>query len=257
MDYKKKLKEYRKSIKTNDLKTVEFKEPNSHYINDTDLTSLESQLKTYHYQPSQLNESEPILKILRNAPREFSFSKTPSPQPQPEFLLTSTLIKETGLQSEHAGRYINWNSKHALLTSHPWCCIGDLMGFCDKYEFKPIIVSDVHTHSNIVSDVKALLSGKPPFDVNRRFPDNIRNEANLQVCIGRCPSIEYHLQRIINIFRRPLSKLSTEKQNMAKQNFHIAIRELHFDISARITEVKLYDRAVFEKEFNLKWQNSL
>lgn len=151
------------------------------------------------------------------------------------------------------GKYTNWSSQHSALAAQPWCCIGDLMNFCDKYEFKSLSLTDAKAHTHICAEVKALLSGAGPFDWRKRFPGNIRNPENLWVCIGRCTSVEYHLTRILNIFRKPLEKLSTDKQRQARQNFHLAINELRLDISARITEVKLYDRVVFEREFQLNW----
>ncbi|XP_065358118.1 uncharacterized protein LOC135952204 [Calliphora vicina] len=260
IDYKKKLMEYRKSIGTSTTKTVAFREQSSqpdedHQFHYTHQLLLPTQ--RHHQQQLASPDIESVDEIRRSAPRESASFKTPSPQPQSDILPTPGYVRESSFLFDPIGRYTNWNSHHALLASQPWCCIGDLMDFCDKYEFKAISVSDVQSHANIVREVRALLSGKAPFDMRRRFPGNIRNEKNLLVCIGRCPSVEYHLERILTAFRRPLNKLSTEKQNIAKQNFHLAIRELHLDILARISEIRLYDRMVFEKEFHLKWQDTL
>ncbi|XP_023296252.2 uncharacterized protein LOC111679004 [Lucilia cuprina] len=255
VDYKKKLMDYRKSIGTTTPKTVAFKEPTSQ--SDEDTSYNYPHLQRYQQFLAISPEKESIDENRKSASREPTNSKVPSPQPSVDILPTPGFVRESSFLSEPIGRYSNWNSHHALLASQPWCCIGDLMAFCDKYEFKAISVTDVQSHANIVSEVRSLLNGKAPFDMRRRFPGNIRNEENLLVCIGRCPSIEYHLERILTAFRRPLNKLSTEKQNVAKQNFHLAIRELHLDISARISEIRLYDRMIFEKEFHLKWQDSL
>lgn len=266
MDYRKKLMEYRRSIGATSTPAIS----RSVAFRDSDLNVNESNNQSHSLQrniqlPQSQQQGRTLLSVeeddfvsdnRRTPTRDSSAlrvsSLSPSPQPQPRL----TPLKEDSFLYESIGRYANWNSHHGFLCSQPWCCIGDLMTFCDKYEFKAISVSDVQMHANIVSEVRSLLSGKAPFDMRRRFPGNIRNTENLYVCIGRCPSIEYHLERILTAFRRPFNKLSTEKQNVAKQNFHLAVRELHLDISARISEIKLYDRNVFEKEFHLKWQDS-
>ncbi|ALC38615.1 CG13144 [Drosophila busckii] len=151
--------------------------------------------------------------------------------------------------------YSNWSNNHSTLCSQPWCAISDLMYFCDKYEFKTLSTRDLKTHQEIVAEVRALLSGKAPFDQRTRFPGNIHDPENLWVCIGRCASVEYHLQRIISVFRKPLNQLTPDKQRAVRQNFHLAVSELRLDISARISEVRLYDRLVFEREFRLEWQD--
>ncbi|KAH8403114.1 hypothetical protein KR222_005391 [Zaprionus bogoriensis] len=156
--------------------------------------------------------------------------------------------------SKTAAGYSNWNSNHSTLSSLPWCAISDLMYFCDKYEFKTLSTRDLKTHQEIVAEVRSLLSGKAPFEQRTRFPGNIHDPENLWVCIGRCASVEYHLQRIISVFRKPLNQLTPDKQRAVRQNFHLAVSELRLDISARISEVRLYDRLVFEREFRLQWQ---
>lgn len=157
--------------------------------------------------------------------------------------------------SKTAAGYSNWNNNHTTLSSQPWCAISDLMYFCDKYEFKTLSTRDLKTHQEIVAEVRTLLSGKAPFDQRTRFPGNIYDPENLWVCVGRCASVEYHLQRIISVFRKPLNQLTPDKQRAVRQNFHLAVSELRLDISARISEVRLYDRLVFEREFRLEWQD--
>ncbi|XP_041450797.1 uncharacterized protein LOC121403757 [Drosophila obscura] len=152
--------------------------------------------------------------------------------------------------------YSNWSNHHTTLSSQPWVAISELMYFCDKYEFTTLSTRDLKTHQEIVAEVRALLSGKAPFDQRTRFPGNIHDPENLWVCIGRCASVEYHLQRIISIFRKPLNQLTPDKQRTVRQNFHLAVSELRLDISARISEVRLYDRLVFEREFRLEWQEA-
>lgn len=154
-----------------------------------------------------------------------------------------------------AAGYTNWTNNHTTLCSQPWCAISDLMYFCDKYEFKTLSTRDLKTHQEIVAEVRTLLSGKAPFDQRTRFPGNIYDPENLWVCVGRCASVEYHLQRIISVFRKPLNQLTPDKQRAVRQNFHLAVSELRLDISARISEVRLYDRLVFEREFRLEWQD--
>lgn len=264
MNYRKKLMEYRRSIGVTTAPTitrsVSFRDP------VLSVSEPNKQLRTSQLS-EQSEQSQQCLTQLsvkednctsynRRSPAEDAnalriSSLSPSPQPHQEL----NAFKEGSALFEPIGQYANWNNHHTFLSSQPWCCIGDLMAFCDKYEFKAISVSDVQLHANIVAEVRSLLSGKAPFDRRRRFPGNIRNTENLFVCIGRCPSIEYHLGRILTALRRPFNKLSTEKQNIAKHNLHLAVRELHLDISARISEIKLYDCNVFEKEFHLKWQD--
>ncbi|XP_023165964.1 uncharacterized protein LOC111596126 [Drosophila hydei] len=167
---------------------------------------------------------------------------------------SSTVASLAQQTSKTAAGYSNWNNNHTTLSSQPWCAISDLMYFCDKYEFKTLSTRDLKTHQEIVAEVRALLSGKAPFDQRTRFPGNIHDPENLWVCIGRCASVEYHLQRIISVFRKPLNQLTPDKQRTVRQNFHLAVSELRLDISARISEVRLYDRLVFEREFRLEWQ---
>lgn len=250
IDYKKKLMEYRKSIGVT-TKTVAFKDYTPQPAED-----LPQEQKP---QVQQKDSTEENVKLAPQESVNFKLSSPPPPSAtqQQDQQSSGPSTSVNSILFDPIGCYNNWNSHHALLVSQPWCCVGDLMAFCEKYEFKAISVSDVQTHANIVSEVRALLGGKAPFDKRKRFPGNIRNPENLYVCIGRCPSVEYHLERILNAFRRPLNKLSTDKQNMAKQNFHLAIRELHLDVSARVTEVRLYDRMIFEKDFHLKWQDTM
>lgn len=168
---------------------------------------------------------------------------------------SSTVAAITQQTSKTPAGYSNWSNSHTTLSSQPWCAISDLMYFCDKYEFKTLSTRDLKTHQEIVAEVRALLSGKAPFDQRTRFPGNIHDPENLWVCIGRCASVEYHLQRIISVFRKPLNQLTPDKQRAVRQNFHLAVSELRLDISARISEVRLYDRLVFEREFRLEWQD--
>ncbi|XP_073824837.1 uncharacterized protein [Musca autumnalis] len=178
-------------------------------------------------------------------------SRSPSSSPQP--IKQPEDAGDKSILYEPVGKYINWRNDHTILASMPWCCIGDLMAFCDKYEFKALSSTASRTHANIVSEVRALLSGKAPFGENKRFPSHIRNPENLMLCLGRSPSIEYHLGRIQSSFRKPLETLSADKQRIARQNFHLAIRELRLDISARLTGLRLYDQKVFERDFHLTW----
>ncbi|EDW78652.2 uncharacterized protein Dwil_GK21238 [Drosophila willistoni] len=181
-------------------------------------------------------------------PSAVETSKTPSVSS------TSTSTSTTKTPASPAG-YSNWSHNHSTLATQPWCAISDLMYFCDKYEFKTLSTRDLKTHQEIVAEVRNLLSGKAPFDQRTRFPGNIHDPENLWVCIGRCASVEYHLQRIISVFRKPLNQLTPDKQRTVRQNFHLAVSELRLDISARISEVRLYDRLVFEREFRLEWQD--
>uniref|UniRef100_A0A1I8NI69 Uncharacterized protein n=1 Tax=Musca domestica TaxID=7370 RepID=A0A1I8NI69_MUSDO len=178
-------------------------------------------------------------------------SRSPSSSPQPN--KQNEGASEKSILYEPVGKYINWRNDHAILASMPWCCIGDLMAFCDKYEFKAVSSTASRTHASILNEVRALLSGCAPFAENKRFPSHIRNPENLMLCLGRSPSIEYHLGRIQSAFRRPLETLSPDKQRIARQNFHLAIRELRLDISARLTGLRLYDQKVFERDFHLTW----
>ncbi|XP_037960005.1 uncharacterized protein LOC119689285 [Teleopsis dalmanni] len=168
---------------------------------------------------------------------------------------TSTSIAASPNTSSPNGKYVNWSSQHTTLALLPWCCIGDLIAFCDKYEYKTVTVAGARGHNIIVNEVKALLNSAAPFDSKKRFPENTRNTENLWVCIGRCAGVEYHLKRILTAFRKPLDTLSADKQRIARQNFHLAVNELRLDISARISEVRLYDRNIFEKDFHLKWED--
>ncbi|EDW52455.1 uncharacterized protein LOC6612015 [Drosophila sechellia] len=177
----------------------------------------------------------------------------PSTSPTPNASSSSTAAVAT--KSSSPAGYTNWSNHHATLCSQSWVAISELMYFCDKYEFTTLSTRDLRTHQEIVAEVRALLSGKAPFDQRTRFPGNIHDPENLWVCIGRCASVEYHLQRIISIFRKPLNQLTPDKQRTVRQNFHLAVSELRLDISARISEVRLYDRLVFEREFRLEWQD--
>ncbi|EDV59024.1 uncharacterized protein LOC6542966 [Drosophila erecta] len=178
----------------------------------------------------------------------------PSTSPTPNASSSSTAAVAT--KSASPAGYTNWSNHHATLCSQSWVAISELMYFCDKYEFTTLSTRDLRTHQEIVAEVRALLSGKAPFDQRTRFPGNIHDPENLWVCIGRCASVEYHLQRIISIFRKPLNQLTPDKQRTVRQNFHLAVSELRLDISARISEVRLYDRLVFEREFRLEWQDA-
>ncbi|XP_017076046.2 uncharacterized protein LOC108111177 [Drosophila eugracilis] len=178
--------------------------------------------------------------------------KSTSPTPNSSSSSSTAVATKT---SSQAG-YSNWSNQHATLCSQSWVVISELMYFCDKYEFTTLSTRDLRTHQEIVAEVRALLSGKAPFDQRTRFPANIHDPENLWVCIGRCASVEYHLQRIISIFRKPLNQLTPDKQRTVRQNFHLAVSELRLDISARISEVRLYDRLVFEREFRLEWQET-
>lgn len=253
IDYKKKLMEYRKSIGAT-TKTVAFKETTP---NPKEVTEDEGDRQKQKLQKQQNESIDENVQITKNESGNVKVSSPPPPQPPQQDYQPACLTSANSVFLDPIGIYTNWNIHHALMVSQPWCCVGDLMAFCEKYEFKAISVTDVQTHANIVSEVRSLLGGKAPFDKRKRFPGNIRNPENLFVCIGRCPSVEYHLERILSAFRRPLNKLSTDKQNISKQNFHLAIRELHLDVSARVTEIRLYDRMIFEKEFHLKWQDTL
>ncbi|CAD6998475.1 uncharacterized protein LOC101462166 [Ceratitis capitata] len=154
------------------------------------------------------------------------------------------------------GRYVNWMSRHTDLATQPWCCISDLIHFCDKYEYQSFGLSDTSTINNIVAEVKALLSvGQAPFDIRKRFPGNIHNPENLWICIGSCPGVEYHLKKILSVFRKPLVPLPADKLRVARQNFHMAVAQLRLDISARISAVNLYDRNIFESEYHLHWED--
>lgn len=249
IDYKKKLMEYRKSIGAT-TKTVAFKET-------TPIPKEGTEEEGDRQKQLQKQHNEPLDENVQTTKNESINLKVSSPPPSQQDYQPSGHTSANSVFFEPIGFYTNWNVHHALMVSQPWCCVGDLMAFCEKYEFKAISVSDVQTHANIVGEVRSLLGGKAPFDKRKRFPGNIRNPENLFVCIGRCPSVEYHLERILSAFRRPLNRLSTDKQNLSKQNFHLAIRELHLDVSARVTEIRLYDRMIFEKDFHLKWQDTL
>ncbi|XP_068150794.1 LOW QUALITY PROTEIN: uncharacterized protein [Drosophila tropicalis] len=183
-----------------------------------------------------------------------STSSTTKTNPTASSAQSSTSSSTTKTPASPAG-YSNWSHNHSTLAAQPWCAISDLMYFCDKYEFKTLSTRDLKTHQEIVAEVRNLLSGKAPFDQRTRFPGNIHDPENLWVCIGRCASVEYHLQRIISVFRKPLNQLTPDKQRTVRQNFHLAVSELRLDISARISEVRLYDRLVFEREFRLEWQD--
>ncbi|XP_067625167.1 uncharacterized protein [Eurosta solidaginis] len=72
------------------------------------------------------------------------------------------------------GKYVYWTSMHTELALQPWCCVGDLISFCDKYEFQTLNIIDNRAHNNMVSEIRALLNiGQAPFDLRKRFPGNI------------------------------------------------------------------------------------
>ncbi|KAH8282042.1 hypothetical protein KR054_004986 [Drosophila jambulina] len=213
--------------------------------------------KEHEREMEQLQRTERRAAISTNgldAPKPKTGSPTKT-SPTPNGTSTSAAAATATKSSSPAG-YSNWSSHHATLCSQPWVAISELMYFCDKYEFTTLSTRDLRTHQEIVAEVRALLSGKAPFDQRTRFPGNIHDPENLWVCIGRCASVEYHLQRIISIFRKPLNQLTPDKQRTVRQNFHLAVSELRLDISARISEVRLYDRLVFEREFRLEWQEA-
>ncbi|KAI8042894.1 uncharacterized protein LOC128262382 [Drosophila gunungcola] len=191
------------------------------------------------------------LELAKSKPGSGS-PKSSSPTPNASAASTAAVASKS---SGPAG-YSNWSSHHGTLCSQSWVAISELMYFCDKYEFTTLSTRDLKTHQEIVAEVRALLNGKAPFDQRTRFPGNIHDPENLWVCIGRCASVEYHLQRIVSIFRKPLNQLTPDKQRTVRQNFHLAVSELRLDISARISEVRLYDRLVFEREFRLEWQEA-
>ncbi|XP_017042751.1 uncharacterized protein LOC108089141 [Drosophila ficusphila] len=183
-------------------------------------------------------------------------STSPAPNASSSTASSTTAAAAATTKSSSTAGYSNWSNQHATLCSQSWVAISELMYFCDKYEFTTLSTRDLRTHQEIVAEVRALLSGKAPFDQRTRFPGNIHDPENLWVCIGRCASVEYHLQRIVSIFRKPLNQLTPDKQRTVRQNFHLAVSELRLDISARISEVRLYDRLVFEREFRLEWQEA-
>lgn len=158
----------------------------------------------------------------------------------------------------YKGRYINWTRRHSDLAAQPWCCISDIIYFCDKHEYQPLSLSEPSVNNKIVSEVKALLTGfKTPFDLCKRFPGNLQKPEDLWICISRCASVEYHLNKMLSLFRRPLARLLVDKQRVVRQTFHLAVSELRLDISAHISTVNLYDRNIFEHEFQLQWEATL
>lgn len=223
----------------------------------TKLQELQQKKEAYLRAKEHEREMEQLQRTERRS--IINGSDTPKPKtgsptstsPTPNASSSSTAAVATKTSSP-AG-YTNWSNHHATLCSQSWVAISELMYFCDKYEFTTLSTRDLRTHQEIVAEVRALLSGKAPFDQRTRFPGNIHDPENLWVCIGRCASVEYHLQRIISIFRKPLNQLTPDKQRTVRQNFHLAVSELRLDISARISEVRLYDRLVFEREFRLEW----
>ncbi|TDG46725.1 hypothetical protein AWZ03_006905 [Drosophila navojoa] len=247
----------------------------------TKLQELQQKKEAYMRQREHEREMEQLLKAADKASRQdaarannensssttgsssttttttTSTSTTSSQSTLAKTSASSTTTVSAQQSSKTAAGYSNWNNNHTTLSSQPWCAISDLMYFCDKYEFKTLSTRDLKTHQEIVAEVRALLSGKAPFDQRTRFPGNIHDPENLWVCIGRCASVEYHLQRIISVFRKPLNQLTPDKQRTVRQNFHLAVSELRLDISARISEVRLYDRLVFEREFRLEWQDEV
>lgn len=228
----------------------------------TKLQELQQKKEAYLRAKEHEREMEQLQRTERRATIT-NGSDTPRPKtgsptktsPTPNAAGATTAAAAATKSSTPAG-YSNWSNHHATLCSQPWVAISELMYFCDKYEFTTLSTRDLKTHQEIVAEVRALLSGKAPFDQRTRFPGNIHDPENLWVCIGRCASVEYHLQRIISIFRKPLNQLTPDKQRTVRQNFHLAVSELRLDISARISEVRLYDRLVFEREFRLEWQEA-
>ncbi|EDV32363.1 uncharacterized protein Dana_GF14091 [Drosophila ananassae] len=226
----------------------------------TKLQELQQKKEAYMRAREHEREMEQLQRTERRLEagkvRTASPTKT-SPTPRTGSPSTSSNSATTAAtKSPSTAGYSNWSSQHSTLCSQPWVAISELMYFCDKYEFTTLSTRDLKTHQEIVAEVRALLSGKAPFDQRTRFPGNIHDPENLWVCIGRCASVEYHLQRIISIFRKPLNQLTPDKQRTVRQNFHLAVSELRLDISARISEVRLYDRLVFEREFRLEWQEA-
>ncbi|XP_053960870.1 uncharacterized protein LOC128865026 [Anastrepha ludens] len=211
-------------------------------INDTPELAIDNQIKS-----QTLNEAESLDVVF-----------TPSVNHEICKDFNTSLQRCTSPSMNPKGKYVNWMSKHTELATQPWCCVGDLMAFCDKYEYRTLSLSDTRAHNNIVSEVKALLTvGQAPFDLRKRFPGNIHNPENLWICIGRSASVEYHLKKILSVFRKPLLHLPVDKQRVARENFHLAVNELRLDISARISAVQLYDRNIFEREFHLHWQDAV
>lgn len=247
IDYKKKLMDYRRSMGII-TKSVGFKDVTPQPTDEKQMGGIGLEEARPTIPISTLLHDDNI-KMARDSNRAVS----PSPQMDKLFEVPS----EKSMLYEPIGRYTNWSIEHTALAAQPWCCIGDLMAFCDKYEFKAVSASDTKTHNNIVNEVRALMSGKAPFDIRKRFPSNIRSPENLMVCLGRCPSVEYHLGRIQSAFRKPLDSLSPDKQRIARQNFHLAIRELRLDISARVTGIRLYDQKIFERDYKLTWEDTL
>ncbi|KAH8287795.1 hypothetical protein KR018_000326 [Drosophila ironensis] len=207
--------------------------------------------KEHEREMEQLQRAERRSEVARARP-----GTPPKTSPTPAGASNQSSAATTATKSASTAGYSNWSAQHSTLCSQSWVAISELMYFCDKYEFTTLSTRDLRTHQEIVAEVRALLSGKAPFDQRTRFPGNIHDPENLWVCIGRCASVEYHLQRIVSIFRKPLNQLTPDKQRTVRQNFHLAVSELRLDISARISEVRLYDRLVFEREFRLDWQEA-
>ncbi|XP_037709728.1 uncharacterized protein LOC119547097 [Drosophila subpulchrella] len=227
----------------------------------TKLQELQQKKEAYLRAKEHEREMEQLQRTERKSTNGLDAAKPktgspPSTSPTPNASSSSATTAAAASKSSSPAGYSNWSNHHATLCSQAWVAISELMYFCDKYEFTTLSTRDLKTHQEIVAEVRALLSGKAPFDQRTRFPGNIHDPENLWVCIGRCASVEYHLQRIISIFRKPLNQLTPDKQRTVRQNFHLAVSELRLDISARISEVRLYDRLVFEREFRLEWQEA-
>uniref|UniRef100_A0A1B0ATP2 Uncharacterized protein n=1 Tax=Glossina palpalis gambiensis TaxID=67801 RepID=A0A1B0ATP2_9MUSC len=245
MDHRRKLMQFRKNIQT-ELQMLNINEP---------LISLEERRSPIrksseldHFKRADYSMKSTISVDNSFSTRHFS--------PPPSSMLQTYELKRSSASQNPVGKYTNWNSSHYHLTSQAWCCVGDLLSFCNKYEFKAVSATDSRSHVNIVSEVRSLLSAEAPFAMTKRFPGNTRNRDNLWVCIGRCPTVEYQLRRIQGIFRRPLIQLNADKQRMARENFHLAIKELRRDLTSSVSDVRPYDRFTFEKEFHLYWQDN-
>ncbi|XP_016995054.2 uncharacterized protein [Drosophila takahashii] len=221
----------------------------------TKLQELQQKKEAYLRAREHEREMEQLQRTERRPTNGLDTPKPKTASPRSTSPTPSATTAVATKSSSPAG-YSNWSNSHATLCSQAWVAISELMYFCDKYEFTTLSTRDLRTHQEIVAEVRALLSGKAPFDQRTRFPGNIHDPENLWVCIGRCASVEYHLQRIVSIFRKPLNQLTPDKQRTVRQNFHLAVSELRLDISARISEVRLYDRLVFEREFRLEWQEA-
>ncbi|XP_011207920.1 uncharacterized protein LOC105229359 [Bactrocera dorsalis] len=224
---------------------------NKEFFKETDNSTIDNQLVTLSDSPKNdvtENHNPPTCFETKETKKDF---ETLSP-------LSTSLESRFSPLTTLKGRYINWNRKHSDLAAQPWCCISDIIHFCDKHEYQTLSLNDPSQNNKIVSEVKFLLiDGKAPFDLCKRFPGNIKNPEDLWICISRCASVEYHLKKILSLFRRPLARLVVDKQRVLRQNFHLAVSELRLDISAHISTVNLYDRNIFEHEFQLRWEDKV